>query len=251
MFEPFRRAGIQVNFYNVNCVNGMSIDAPHKADVLLWCNYFGFRSVMPQFDGVIIEDITHSFFSDVPCHQRSDFLVASLRKWEPIYCGGYCSVQADGKLPLDEFISNKSDAMRKKREYLNDCDEKKKAEYLSQFHSSNSWLSKNYSGLLIDRYSRTFLDSVNMQKEKITRRRNAHILYEGLVGKFEFLFQEETMDCPLFVPVVIRNGKRDAVREKLTENGIYCPVHWPHPDAECESNLYDIELFAEGQVDYG
>ena len=50
------------------------------------------------------------------------------------------------------------------------------------------------------------------------------------------------MDCPLFVPIVIAKEKRNAIRKKLIDNQIYCPVHWPHPNAECQSNLYEMEL---------
>ena len=47
------------------------------------------------------------------------------------------------------------------------------------------------------------------------------------------------MDCPLFVPVLLEN--RDKVRKHLTENKIYCPVHWPKPEG-ADSNIYDMEL---------
>lgn len=239
MIEPFRRAGIQVNFYNVNCVNGMSIDAPHKADVLLWCNYFGFRSVMPQFDGVIIEDITHSFFSDVPCHQRSDFLVASLRKWEPIYCGGYCSVEIDGKIPPDEFITLKSAAMELKTEYLEKPQAEKKERFLKMFSESNHWLAENYSGSIIDSFSRDYIERVDVEGQRKIRRDNARVLYERLKNKVQFMFPIEDMDCPLFVPIILPN--RNEVRTHLTKNEIYCPVHWPKPEG-AESNIYDKEL---------
>ena len=49
------------------------------------------------------------------------------------------------------------------------------------------------------------------------------------------------MDCPLFVPIVVSKN-RNKVRQKLIEHKIYCPVHWPHPNVACESNLYDLEL---------
>ena len=65
------------------------------------------------------------------------------------------------------------------------------------------------------------------------------------------MFDIENMDCPLFVPVIIKNGKRDVIRKKLVDNEIYCPVHWPHPDANCESNLYEMELSLVCDQRYG
>ena len=34
-------------------------------------------------------------------------------------------------------------------------------------------------------------------------------------------------DTPMFVPVLVPDGKRDALRQYLTDRNIYCPVHWP------------------------
>ena len=241
MIEPFRRAGIEVKFFNVNYENGLKVEVNGSADVLLWCNYFGFQNEMPDFDGIVIEDITHSLLSQVSHHPRSDYLIASVRKWEPVRCGGYCSTSAELKAPPAEFVDNKCAAMSLKSAYLADLDEEKKAVFLSEFRKSNEWLAENYSGLGIDTYSRDYVSRVDAAGQREIRRRNAHILYEGLRDKVEFLFDEEQMDCPLFVPIILREG-RDEIRRYLAQNKVYCPVHWPRPNADCDSNLYDLEL---------
>lgn len=249
MIQPFRNAGIEVEFYPVYYDNGLIIEAkdPKKVDIFLWCDYFGFGVPMPdlsEFSGVIIEDITHSFFSTHAYHAQSDFFVASLRKWEPINCGGYCA-SISGNLnhspvayPPQGFIEKKTNAMSLKKEYLSDLDIKKKSLFLSMFRESNHWLADNYSGLLIDNWSRDYLSAVDMEKQRAIRIRNAKFLYRELRGA-QFLFNEEDMDCPLFVPILLQN--RDEVKRILTENLIYCPVHWPKPEG-VESNLYGIEL---------
>ena len=243
MIEPFRRAGILVKFFDVNYTDELAINMSDNADILLWCNYFGFRSNIPDFNGIVIEDITHSLFSDVSHHSQSDYLIASIRKWEPIICGGYCSIETHGQPPSDTFIKIKSDAMNLKAKYLVDLNEKDKDIFLSEFNKCNHWLSDNYSGLDIDSYSRKYISLVNIEQQKKIRRRNAHVLYEGLQKKLDFLFLEEQMDCPLFVPIVFSNSEQRAyVVKKLVEAQIYCPTHWPHPNANCQSNLYDKEL---------
>lgn len=239
MIVPFRDAGIQVEFYQVEWDNGLKVEINGSADVYLWCNYFGFKNEMQKFDGVIIEDITHSLLSDSPSHPQSDYLVASLRKWEPVNCGGYCSVQKDGEVPSDEFVRLKSAAMELKKDYLEDMDSEKKPQFLSMFGESNHWLAEHYSGLSIDSFSRDYLGSTDVEHQRRIRRENARALYEGLSGKVQFMFPIENMDCPLFVPILLPN--RDAVRAHLTKNEIYCPVHWPKPEG-CESNIYDLEL---------
>lgn len=82
---------------------------------------------------------------------------------------------------------------------------------------------------------------VNIQRQREIRRRNAHVLYQALEGQVRFLFTEDRMDCPLFVPVFLPQG-RDELRQRLIRERIYCPVHWPRPKAACSSNLYDAEL---------
>lgn len=241
VIEPFRKAGISVSFYDVNHKDGLKINLFQNADVLFWCNYFGFETEMPNFNGIIIEDITHSLLSDVSHNKRSDYWVASLRKWEPIYCGGYCSVNKKLKSPPDEFLTLKANAMNLKTEYLLNSDEQKKKMFLSQFKKSNKWLADNYSDLGIDEFSKAYIENVPVAEQREKRRKNAHVLYAGLKNKVDFLFEEKEMDCPIYVPIIIHKN-RSAVLQSLIEKRIYCPTHWPHPKAECESNLYDSEL---------
>ncbi len=241
MIEPFRKAGIKFTFYDVNYDDGIRISLAGKADILLWCDYFGFLSEMPDFDGIVIEDITHSLLSDCQFHEKSDYLVASLRKWMPIYCGGYCSVPVAGySVPPDIFIAGRDNAMRQKALYLSEHGSDKKKDFLPLFGQMNKWLEDNYSDHLIDSFSEEYLRKADISEQKKLRRRNAGILYDGLKDKVKFLFPKELMDCPLFVPVLLNN--RDSIKKRLAENGIYCPSHWPHPKADCSSNLYETEL---------
>ena len=239
MIAPFRDAGIQVKFYQVCWDSELKVEINGTADIFLWCNYFGFKNEMPELNGVVIEDITHSLFSDSPSHPQSDYLVASLRKWEPVYCGGYCSMKVEREAPPDEFIRLKLAAMDLKKDYLEDMDPEKKTQFLSMFGESNHWLAEHYSGLSIDSFSREYLERVDVEQQKRIRRENARTLYDGLNGKVRFMFPVENMDCPLFVPILLPN--RNEVRAHLTKNEIYCPVHWPKPEG-CESNIYDHEL---------
>ena len=131
-----------------------------------------------------------------------------------------------------------------KSQYLSENLDIDKTAFLNAFSESNEWLAENYSGLAIDEYSKQIFLNADYRKQRDIRINNARILYEGLEANQDigFLFPIHRMDCPLFVPVIIANGKRDVIRKKLIDNRIYCPVHWPHPSAECQSNLYELEL---------
>lgn len=256
MIDPFRQKGINVSFYSVNYQNELVIDFETKeADAILWCNYFGFNYEMPNFfsfinnGGIIIEDITHSFYSSKQFNEQSHYLIASLRKWDALVSGGYCGCRfkslnvKPAKYPPYEFIFNKVLGMKEKEKYLNGIEIQKEI-FLQKFIDSNRWLTLNYSDLSIDKYSLKYLKKVNISKIKKVRRNNAKVLYQGLKDykNICFLFSEESMDCPLFVPIIIKNGKREELRQMLVKNEIYCPIHWPKPNMICESNLYDLEL---------
>ncbi len=259
MIDSFRKAGIEVCFYDVNYDEkadiNININIPDDVDVFLWCNYFGYRSQMPditefkQQGGIVIEDITHSLLSDNIYDIQSDFLVASIRKWLPVLCGGYCAsvnsalTKFPKVYPAEAFLNKKRNAMKLKNEYLADNDSKKKSVFLSMFSETNEWLSNNYKDLKIDKESERIILQTDFDKIKQIRKRNAKFLHEGLkkCNYIKTLFPIELMDCPLFVPIVVENGKRDFIRKRLIENDIYCPVHWPIPEG-CQSNLYDIEL---------
>ncbi len=258
MIEPFRKQGIAICFYGVNYVDNLQIDLSIEEDIdaILWCNYFGYNLKMPDLSsfikrgGIVIEDITHSFYSEKKYDKQSDYLIASIRKWEPILCGGYCASTKKKlsykpfKLPSKEYLERKRHAMISKKEYLEGNILIDKDKFLDDFSKSNKWLAENYSGLLIDRESLHILDQVDYEGNVKKRRENAQELYRGLKQCVSLnpLFDEELMDCPLFVPVIANLGARNKIRDFLTTHAIYCPVHWPKPNSDCESNLYDIEI---------
>lgn len=258
MIEPFRKAGINFIFYEVNFHNGLDIqvDIPEDIDLLLWCNYFGFRVKMPDFTdfidrgGIILEDITHSFFSQNVYNSQSQYVVASLRKWGPLLCGGYCATKGEylkykpTLLPLQEFLEQKKRAMRLKYNYIYEIEDIDKNIFLNDFSESNKWIAKNYSQLAIDEETKNIFTKLDWQEVSEVRKRNAKVLYTGLkdISSIKFLYKEKDMDCPLFVPILVESGMRNSLRRTLTENSIYCPIHWPKPSESCVSNLYEMEL---------
>ena len=80
---------------------------------------------------------------------------------------------------------------------------------------------------------------------KTRRRSNAEIIRAAFPGQLVFPEMRST-DTPMFVPVIVPDGKRDALRSHLIKNDIYCPIHWPmsnyHKLDERSTAIYWNEL---------
>lgn len=261
MITPFRKAGFAVAFYTVSYDGSLTMDFEGAADcdVFLFCNYFGFRHMkyphaladaIHRHGGVILEDMTHSLLSENPVCAQSDYYIASLRKWFPLYSGGIC-VKKEGTLrqkpqlqPDADILLEKHSAMQQKKAYLHGDESVDKQQFLQQFGSYNAWLAAHDSGYAMDEASVRLLQRLDVDAIRRRRIENARVLYQGLqnLDGVQPLFAEDAMECPLFFPILIAADQRAAVRKKLTDAAIYCPIHWPKPQTGGNSALYDTEL---------
>lgn len=255
MVEPFRAAGLTVEFYVVD--SGEVPDIPDDCTALLRCGYFGYADSwnwdtpedFRRRGGVVIEDVTHSLFGAAPCHEGSDYLVSSLRKWGPLLCGGLC-VKREGGLraeltqPPCDFLDMRREAMALKAAYLREGDPLQKERFRALFTQSNEWLSQNWRGMAMDGRSLDMLSRWNVGELRRRRRENARFLHAALEGSelARPLYTLREGDCPLFVPVRVMGGRRDGLQRRLIDRGIYCPVHWPRPTGDCRSERYDTGL---------
>ena len=267
MIAPFIERGIAVDFYPVNGQGTATIEPDERHDVILLCRYFGYAqpidgaglALFRQRGGRVIEDMTHSLLSDAPYTEHADYLVASLRKWAGLRSGGLCakrsgalSVQPCGE-PDAEFLSLRSLAMELKRSYLADGDPAKKQAYLKMFADCERRFAAQTGVLSIDALSRELLTEWDVDAMRAQRRQNASALHEGLKDtSYAPLFSLSEGDCPLFVPILAQDAvARDDLHRRLITRSIYCPIHWPRPDAACVSPLYDRELslICDGRYD--
>ena len=259
MVVPFEKNNIQISFYDLDFSSGLQdFLIPDDCDIVFLCNYFGYcqtynEETLKRFrknGGIIIEDVTHSLLSYKQYCKHSDYLVASLRKWGGILCGGFCS-KKDGcfsvlphKKPSEQYLEIKKQAMQMKEQYLSGDDSVDKQSFIDLFSCANNMLSNEYEYLAIDKHSEDILLNWNVEKIREKRVKNAKTLYQEIeeIPGLSFLFSEEELDCPLFVPIVVDEQKRDLLRQALIEQKIYCPVHWPKPFADSDFDLYKTEL---------
>lgn len=241
MIVPFVREGIEVLFYD---------KVIPKCDILLTMEYFGFtRNKQIDFDGIVIYDVTHSMFSHNMGIKRGnakdEYFFGSLRKWAGFKTGGFAG-RFEGEFGIEipnaideDYIKLRTRAMYEKEEYLSGKREDK--EYLKLFADAEEMLEEDgiYTGFDEDIDAAQNLDVAFIRER---RRENAKILLNE-VSEIALFKEIKEDDVPLFVPIILPNEKRNALRKCLIENNVFCPIHWPHTELHGEKrDIFDTEL---------
>ena len=248
MVKPFADAGMDVHFYPVYFDEGLKQETDLTCDVLFLMDYFGYTGNKPDLTGYrgnVIRDVTHSLFSET--YDDADFCFGSLRKWCGVYTGGFAWAK-DGKrlthgaADTSSYAKLREEAMRGKSFYISGSTSDKS--YLNTFGEAEELLETVGISAAEERdvYLARRLDAELIRSK---RRENAKILMDAFPELLVFPDAKET-DCPMFVPILVPDGKRDALRRYLIEHEIYCPIHWPlselhHIDAKSKI-LYDNGL---------
>ena len=247
MIDPIIKNNIDVLFYSVTFNDDQLVKNINvEADVLLDIDYFGYKTkTIGEFKGITIYDASHSIFSHV--NEEADYIFGSLRKWSGFVTGGfaYCKngfIENQEYETNSEYINIKKKAMSLKEEYiLGKIDNK---DYLDYYKKAEAMLPDLYSH---GSYEEDIKDAKYFNADLIRRIRieNARELLK-YVGKYAMFKTVSDKDCPLFVPIIVPNGKRNELRNYLIENRVYCPIHWPISDVQKvndeEMHLYNDEL---------
>ena len=228
MIQPFLDAGAEVSFYPA------MQDVKTDAEVTLVMDHFGYRRELPvSTHGKIIRDLTHSVFCGT--YEDADYYFGSLRKWAGFLTGGFAWTQDGHALPAGKpdntpYTRMRRTAMQHKRCYLFDLPDENGNRivdkgYLKTFSEAEELLehSEITAGDPVDAEAARKLD---VEFIRTRRRENAAVLLKTVADLALFPELEE-QDVPLFVPIRVSNGKRDALRTYLRERSIYCPIHWP------------------------
>lgn len=250
MIEPFLNKNILVKFYTVSFENNFvkfDFSDINNCDVMLVMDYFGYiRDIEHNFNGLIINDVTHSVFSK-KIHV-SDYTFGSLRKWAGFFTGGF-AYKNDGRelkgyktLVDTEYIFMRKLAMSKKTDFINGNSSAK--DFLEVFSLAEKILDEYPFGNADD------YDVIRAKKLDTTfikeRRRNNALVILKKFADISIFPELKDDDCPLFVPLIIENGKRDLLRKHLIDKKIYCPVHWPltkaHNLNKEQSSIYMNEI---------
>lgn len=230
MIKPFLNAGIKVLFYPVYWKEGLIQEINTNSDILFLMDYFGHTTNQQDlncYNGIIIRDITHSILSTI--HKDADYYFGSLRKWCGVWTGGYAWATDCHRLPIVETGDNgytelRKQAMKLKNSYINELGVIDK-KYLKLYENAENILEK-INIVPADDRDVTIAKKLDINLIKQRRRQNAMVLRSAF--KEWLLFPElKNDDCPMFVPVLIPDGRRDELRKYLMLHQIYCPIHWP------------------------
>ncbi len=258
MIIPFLKEGVEVKFYPVCFEDNMlkqSLADVGDCDALLLMDYFGYkRQTDFNFNGIIIQDVTHSIFYQK--NFEADYTFGSLRKWAGFYTGGF-AFKRHGRFDVVlkntnfEYINLRKSAMDKKSRFINgEIDNK---DFLEDFFLAEEMLEQvEITAASQEDISRTDKLDIDFIKQK--RRHNAQVLLNELstLAIFPDLREE---DCPLFVPLLVPDNLRDKLRKYLIDKKIYCPVHWPvsefHRLNSKTQKLYEQEISIVCDQRYG
>ena len=229
MIKPFVDAGMDVHFYPVYWQEGLVQEINLDRDVLFLMDYFGYTGQKPDlnsYEGVVIRDVTHSLFSTT--YDDADYYFGSLRKWCGVWTGGYAWTRDEhslntGNADDGEYVSLREKAMIQKAEYINGRREDKG--YLNVFDEAEGALENIGITSAADR-DVALAENLDVEEIGERRRANAEVLRKAFSDWLIFPNMSPT-ETPMFVPIVVPSGKRDALRKILIINEIYCPIHWP------------------------
>lgn len=239
MIAPFAIQNFKIKFYDSFNLNNFEVDESKQAVLIM--DYFGFISdetadfakKCKDCGKIIIVDATQSAFSYSDSYKFADYIVASYRKWLDCLCAVVYS-----KKGFDCFEHTKKHltytkkwrrAAEIKTDYLNGLCENKQ-EFLELYAEANHLLDGDYFDYIPDDNEVSVLnntDSFFLQKR---RRENAAFLINKIkqIPEIQLIFDNiRDGDCPLFVPILVDENKRSAIRGSLIQNNIYCPAHWP------------------------
>lgn len=262
MLAPFIDRNIQVKFYDVSLgtnAPGYSLpdtDLADVTDILYLTNYFGYENTLSletvkrykEQGSIILYDRTHSFLMDDDLYcKMADYTFASIRKWMGVVGGAVVEGLTDKPSLKDcPYAPIKEVAMLDKFCYLQGDEQIVKQNFLNAFGEFGHHLAADYRDYEMDSLSYTLYKQENFVAMKAKRKDNAAYLHSHLKG-VRFLAELTYGATPLFVPVFFKNKElRDSVRKHLTENQIYCPIHWPKPQqipvGYQANEIYDTEL---------
>jgi hypothetical protein len=209
-------------------------DVIRKDEALVFIHYFGHENteVLPPCEGTLIEDISHSYMSQI-C-PRGHYIFGSYRKIMKVADGGF----------LCGFYNPIYEPSRKLDTWL-----RFEAKDWRDVREAENMLDRDWSIADIGSQSLAILLTANESLIRQKRRKNEQFLAHNLsVGTPQITYRQR--ECPLLHNRLMSSSEeRDSLRSYLATKGIFTSIHWPTHDLvhKCGLNIEDT-LWIENHV---
>lgn len=239
MVEAAQRAGFEYEFYVLSdnfMATVEALDAKGFKDgcLVLLINYFGLQDLTTSAkaikdaypNAIVIEDDVQAYYCFAEeTNPYTDYRFTSLRKAFAVPDGSlvYTKRPMPQASQPNTFAKYKIEAGVMK--YHRGENGIKDEDYLALFEIGSELIDENYESVM-SRDSEMLFAGTDLQWVKQKRQENASFLLKGL--KFlgiKPLIELPTDKTPLFVPIWLED--RNAIRKKMFQNEVFCPVHWP------------------------
>lgn len=206
----------------------------NKDELLLFIHYFGHEntSKLPKSEGVVVEDISHSYMSKI--NHVGDYVFGSYRKILRVGDGGFIKayfnpIYEESK-KLDTWLRYEARDWRDMREAENMID--------------RNWEMSDMSS-----QSLAIVLSADHDLIRNKRQENENFLKENIsVGKPLLTYRKN--ECPLVHNRLLETQKeRDSLRKFLSRKTIFTSIHWPtHKRVKVSGCDIDDTLWLEKHI---
>ena len=234
--EGFQAAGSEIAVYplgeNLRCESDAWVQQVESGDFVLRVHYFGFANADPLYyeavkrGACLVDDAAQALLSQ-GIGTDADFVVYSPRKFVGVPDGGCLVSRSLLPEPSKQFATapeawwNESlSAVTLRRDFDRGGRDR---DWFAKFQSAESQ-APALPYAMSDLSKRLLTGGIDFDAISARRRSNYQLLLEFLGDVALFPELPEGV-VPLGFPVHVR--KRDVIRKKLFEHGIYPPVHWP------------------------
>ena len=260
VLQPFAEESLRVCFYRIGA--DLAIDTADllqladrvKPAVALFINYFGFpvgRAEAVSLAEVrrrcpVIEDCVQGSlieWAEPAVGRIGDYVVTSFRKYLPLPDGGLV-VSRRGRLRSlpggdSAFAQYRLlGKMLRQERVRGRVGTEVESMYLKLFEAAEAQLDAKTPMADMSPVSREIFSRLSLARIATRRRRNFAALRSLFAadGRLRAIAEPlysrlASRVSPLFFPVRIRAGQRDAIRSRLAAAGIFAPVHWDLPPA--------------------
>lgn len=217
---------VELEFYPVkrdlSCIYPEKI---HKNEALVFIHFFGHENTgqLPECEGTLIEDFSHSYMSQIS--PRGDYVFGSYRKIMKVADGGflwgYFNPVYEPNRKMDSWLRYEAKDWRDVRE-------------------AENMLDRDWSISDIGSQSLEVLLRSNDSQIRQRRQNNEKYIAENLsVGFPQIKFRKK--ECPLIHNRMMPSTEeRDSLRAYLASKNVFTSIHWPTHELVHKCDL-DIE----------